>query len=166
MTSSDTGAQAVPDALAYLAGNWTVERELSAGGTTGHFTGRAEFRAGDADDGWLHVEEGVLEWGGARREAGRTLRMVPLPDGSAEVSFADGRPFHTLDLRHGRWTAVHQCAADRYEGTFTVVSPDEWHLRWEVHGPEKDQLLVSTYRRARTGAQRVPATGLRGCRTP
>ncbi|MFI9025311.1 DUF6314 family protein [Streptomyces sp. NPDC053560] len=150
MTSPDPGVRAVPDALAYLAGNWSVERELYAGEHVGHFSGRAEFRTDDADDGWLHVEEGVMEWDGAQRDASRTLRMTPLPDGSAEVSFADGRPFHTLDLRRGHWTAVHQCAADRYEGTFTVLSPDEWHLRWEVHGPAKDQLLVSVYRRATT----------------
>ncbi|MFC6066429.1 DUF6314 family protein [Streptomyces ochraceiscleroticus] len=151
MSLSRTAVHSVPDALAYLAGGWSVERELRDGGHTGRFTGRAEFRVGDADDGWLHEEEGVVEWGGVTRDAVRTLRMLPLPDGTAEVSFADGRPFHLLDLRRGRWTAVHQCAADRYEGTFTVLSPDEWHLRWAVSGPAKNQLLTSVYRRARRG---------------
>ncbi|WP_030608075.1 DUF6314 family protein [Streptomyces sclerotialus] len=149
MSSSRTTVHFVPDALAYLAGGWSVERELSDGGHTGSFTGRAQFHVGDTNGEWLHVEEGVVEWGGATRNAGRTLRMLPLPDGTAEVSFADGRPFHLLDLRRGRWTAVHQCAADRYEGTFTVLSPDEWHLRWAVRGPAKDQLLTSVYRRIR-----------------
>lgn len=151
MSSPSTTVHPVPDVLAYLSGGWSVARELYDGGHTGRFTGRAEFRAEAeaAGDGWLHVEEGVVEWGGATRNAGRTLRLAPLADGTAEVSFADGRPFHALDLRSGRWTAVHQCAADRYEGTFSVLSPDEWHLRWAVRGPAKDQLLTSVYRRAR-----------------
>ncbi|WNE95308.1 DUF6314 family protein [Streptomyces luomodiensis] len=149
MSSSNLTVHAVPDALAYLAGGWSVRRELHDGRHTGSFTGRAEFRVEDGNDGWVHAEEGVMEWGGAVRDAGRTLLMLPLPDGTAEVSFSDGRPFHLLDLRRGHWTAVHQCAADRYEGTFTVLSPDEWHLRWAVHGPAKNQLLTSVYRRAR-----------------
>ncbi|WP_051831703.1 DUF6314 family protein [Streptomyces violens] len=147
MSSSSATVHPVPDALAYLAGAWSVQRELYDGGRTGSFTGRAEFRVGDGDDGWLHLEKGVVEWGGVTRDASRTLRMLALPDGTAEVLFGDGRPFHALDLRRGRWTAVHQCAADRYEGTFTVLSPDEWHLRWAVSGPAKDQLLSSVYRR-------------------
>ncbi|WP_064457640.1 DUF6314 family protein [Streptomyces hygroscopicus] len=147
MPSSSPALHAVPDALTYLAGSWSVERELYDGGNTGSFTGRAEFRTDGADEAWLHAEEGVVEWGDAAWNAGRTLLMLPLPDGTAEVSFTDGRPFHLLDLRRGRWTAVHQCAADRYEGTFTVLSPDEWHLRWAVCGPTKDQLLTSVYRR-------------------
>ncbi|MEV0598757.1 DUF6314 family protein [Streptomyces sp. NPDC050315] len=155
MSSSSLPVHPVPDTLAYLAGAWSVQRELSDGGHTGSFTGRAEFRIanGDEADEWLHVEEGAVEWGGATRQATRTLRMQALPDGTAEVSFSDGRPFHALDLRRGRWTAVHQCAADRYEGTFTVLSPDEWHLRWAVRGPAKDQLLTSVYRRVREPAQ-------------
>ena len=147
----------VPEVLAFLAGTWHVERELRDGDRTGHFTGTAEFRpesdgsdnGGDGDGDWLHVEDGVMDWGEVSREAGRTLRLTPHADGTADVFFADGRPFHTLDLRAGRWTAVHPCAADHYEGTFTVVSPDEWHLRWDVRGPAKDQLLDSVYTRVR-----------------
>ncbi|MEU2085279.1 DUF6314 family protein [Streptomyces albus] len=139
----------VADALSYLAGAWTVRRELRdrAAGHSGWFTGRAEFRRDGTGTEWLHVEEGILEWGGTRRQAGRTLRLTPNPDGTAEVAFLDGRPFHHLDLTGGRWIARHPCAADQYEGTFTVVSDDEWRLRWVVHGPAKDQLLSSVYRR-------------------
>lgn len=139
----------VPDALAYLRGRWDVQRTLRDSGAAdgaGRFTGTAEFRR--AGDGlWLHVEEGVLEWNGVRNDARRTLRMLPQPDGTAAVEFDDGRPFHHLDLRTGAWSAGHPCAADQYDGSFTVVSPDEWHLRWRVHGPSKNQLLVSAYRR-------------------
>ncbi|GAA0394897.1 DUF6314 family protein [Streptomyces luteireticuli] len=140
----------VPDAVAYLTGRWAVERELLdlRTDTTGAFRGTACFaRTGD-DGRVLHVEDGELRWGDAPAvRAGRTLGLDPAPDGTAEVTFADGRPFHGLDLRTGRWTVRHPCAADRYDGTFTVVSPDEWHLRWRTTGPAKDHLLTSVYRR-------------------
>ncbi|WP_019356551.1 DUF6314 family protein [Streptomyces sp. AA1529] len=142
----------VAETLSYLAGEWSVRREVldRSSGRRGRFDGRAEFRAGTGDE-WLHVEQGVFEWDGVRREAGRTLRLLPGPAGTAEVAFADGRFFHALDLRSGRWTAEHQCGADLYEADFTVVSPAEWRLRWLVHGPAKDQLLDSRYHRPAHG---------------
>ncbi|WP_307721562.1 DUF6314 family protein [Embleya hyalina] len=60
---------------------------------------------------------------------------------------ADGGPFHDLDLRTGRWNTRHPCAADFYDQEFTVVSQDEWHLRWRVSGPAKTQLPTSVHRR-------------------
>ncbi|MFG2141193.1 DUF6314 family protein [Streptomyces sp. NPDC048650] len=139
----------VPDAAAYLAGGWRIERSVAdlRSGALGSFRGIAHFGPDAAGDGLLHHEEGELTWGETVHPASRTLRLRPLPDGTAEVHFADGRPFHALDLRSGRWIAVHPCAADRYEGTFTVVAADEWHLAWRVGGPAKDQLLRSVYRR-------------------
>ncbi|MEU7429411.1 DUF6314 family protein [Streptomyces sioyaensis] len=139
----------VPDAAAYLAGRWDVERTVHdlRTGTEGHFRGTAEFRPDDAAGALLHHEEGQLTWGGTVYPASRTLRLRPRPDGTAAVDFADGRPFHDLDLRTGRWTAVHPCAEDGYEGCFTAVTADEWQLRWRVAGPAKDQLLCSVYRR-------------------
>jgi len=139
----------VPDAAAYLRGRWSIERtvyDLRAG-AEGSFRGTAEFRPDPAGPGMLHLEEGRLRWGGAEQPASRTLRLRPRPDGTAEVDFADGRPFHDLDLRTGRWSTVHPCAADRYAGTFTVTGADTWHLEWRVAGPAKDQLLRSEYRR-------------------
>lgn len=151
MPSAEMNLLPVPDAIAYLAGRWSVERELREGAPgsegSGRFTGSAEFRA--AGDGlWLHAEEGVLEWNGVRNRAVRTLRVIPLPDGTADVEFGDGRPFHHLDLRTGSWTAGHPCAPDHYEGTFTILSGQEWHLSWRVRGPAKDQILTSVHRRA------------------
>ncbi|MFI1496288.1 DUF6314 family protein [Streptomyces platensis] len=144
-----TGPHPVPDVAAYLSGRWRVERTVDdlRNGVEGGFRGTAEFRTDATGEALLHHEEGRLTWGGTVSPASRTLRLRPRPDGTAEVGFADGRPFHDLDLRTGRWTAVHPCAADRYEGTFTAVGPDEWHLEWRVGGPAKDQLLCSVYRR-------------------
>ncbi|ARF58534.1 DUF6314 family protein [Streptomyces gilvosporeus] len=146
-------AHPVPDAAAYLAGRWRIVRTVRdlRSGAEGRFRGTAHFRPDPSGAGLLHCEEGELTWDGAVHPASRTLRLIPLPDGTAEVRFADGRPFHDLDLRSGRWRAVHPCAADRYQGTFTAVAADEWRLEWRVGGPAKDQLLRSVYRRADTG---------------
>ncbi|CAM5478526.1 hypothetical protein GCM10010329_30010 [Streptomyces spiroverticillatus] len=144
----------VADAAAYLAGGWSVERGVRdlALGVEGRFVGTADFREGEGSGGVLsHEEEGRLDWDGRTFPSSRTLRLCPRGDGTAEVEFADGRPFHDLDLREGSWHAVHPCAADRYEGTFTVRSADEWHLEWRVTGPAKDQSLRSVYRRRADG---------------
>ncbi|MEU9114949.1 DUF6314 family protein [Streptomyces sp. NPDC048483] len=140
----------VPDAATYLAGGWRIARTVRdlCTGAEGSFHGTAQFRPDAAGAGLLHIEEGELTWAGTVHPASRTLRLRPLPDGTARITFADGRPFHDLDLRTGRWTAVHPCADDRYEGIFTVIAADEWHLEWRVGGPAKEQLLRSVYRRA------------------
>ncbi|MEU5418643.1 DUF6314 family protein, partial [Streptomyces sp. NPDC020667] len=134
----------VQDAAAYLAGWWTVDRTLVdlRTGSCGVFRGTAEFRRLD-DASLLHVEDGELSWNGAVNRAGRTLKLFPQADGTAEVTFADGRFFHDLDLRGGSWTTRHPCGQDLYDGTFTVASPAEWHVRWHTAGPAKDQLLRS-----------------------
>ena len=149
----------VADVTGYLIGRWSVERTVHdlRAGAEGGFRGTAEFRpdtepraSGGAQASRaavLHVEEGQLTWDGRAYVASRTLRLRACADGTAEVEFADGRPFHDLDLRTGSWTAVHPCAADRYEGTFLARSAEEWHLEWRVSGPAKDQLLRSVYRR-------------------
>ncbi|MBQ1123943.1 DUF6314 family protein [Streptomyces sp. B15] len=155
----------VTDSAGYLAGLWSIERVVidRRTETEGSFRGSAEFRAADAagvagaaeaaeaagapEGALLHREEGQLTWGGRSYPATRVLCLLPRPDGTAEVTFADGRHFHELDLRSGDWSVVHLCAADRYEGRFTVCSPDEWHLQWRIIGPAKEQLLQSVYRR-------------------
>ncbi|MGK5643071.1 DUF6314 family protein, partial [Streptomyces sp. URMC 126] len=147
----------VPDAVAYLAGRWAVGRTLHdlATGLEGTFHGTAAFAPDAADPARLsHVEDGELTWNGTTNRAGRTLLLHGRPDGTADVTFADGRPFHSLDLRTGRWTPHHPCGRDRYDGTFTVVSPDEWHLTWRTTGPAKDLLQLSVYRREPHPSQR------------
>ncbi|MFJ8108627.1 DUF6314 family protein [Streptomyces sp. NPDC096132] len=139
----------VPDALVYLAGSWRVERSVRdlAGGDTGVFTGATVFRPLDGG-GLLHHESGTFTWQGIPRPAERTLRFLPGPTpGTADVRFADGRPFHDLDLTTGRHTADHPCSADLYRGEFTVRDTDHWRTVWRVAGPAKDLLLTTDYGR-------------------
>ncbi len=111
-------------------------------------------RAGAASEqlGTLaYREEGCLELGGFETLAHQSyLYAFPAPHRAhrAEVRFADGRPFHVLDLRDGQWSAEHVCAADLYRGRFRAEGPDRWSVLWTVTGPRKDQVLESLFTRA------------------
>ncbi len=139
----------VPDVLAYLAGRWRTERTVRdlASGAEGRFEGATAFEA-LTGGGLLSREAGAFTWQGVTRPAERTLRYEPgAGSGTADVRFADGRPFHSLDLASGRHVADHPCAADLYRGEFTVRDADHWRTVWRVGGPAKDLLLITDYSR-------------------
>ncbi|MFJ4524166.1 DUF6314 family protein [Streptomyces sp. NPDC088810] len=141
----------VPDVLAHLAGRWRAERAVRdlASGAEGRFTGTTVFSPLEGG-GLLHEESGTFTWHGTARPATRTLRFLPGPTpGRADVRFADGRPFHELDLTTGRYVADHPCAADLYRGEFTVRDADHWRSVWRVGGPAKDLVLTTDYVRER-----------------
>lgn len=142
-------AEAVPVAelRAFLRGAWSLERELADRAATRR--GRARGRAVFAPDGAAlrYREEGILTLGDYRGAFFRDgLYRFPTP-ARAEVAFADGRPFHDLDLTHGAWRACHRCGDDRYEGRFAVLHADAWQAVWRVTGPRKDWVLSSRFRR-------------------
>jgi hypothetical protein len=139
----------VTDVLAYLAGRWRVARTVRdlATGDAGRFTGTTGFDPLPGG-GLLHREAGTFTWRGVARPAERTLRFLPgAVPGTADVRFADGRPFHDLDLTSGRYVADHPCAADLYRGEFTVRDAGHWRTVWRVGGPHKDLRLVTEYAR-------------------
>lgn len=149
-----SGFWPVPDALAYLAGDWRTERTVRdlESGAEGEFSGTTAF--GQLEGGGLLSEEyGTFTWQGVPRPAERTLRLLPGgTPGTADVRFSDGRPFHDLDLTSGRHIADHPCAADLYRGEFTVLAPDHWRTVWRVGGPAKNLLLTTDYTREPSGA--------------
>jgi hypothetical protein len=139
----------VPDVLTYLAGSWRVERSVRdlASGAAGEFSGTTVFGPLEGG-GLLHHESGTFTWQGVPRPAERTLRFLPgAGRGTADVRFADGRPFHDLDLTSGRYTADHPCSADLYRGEFSVLDEDHWRTVWRVRGPAKDLVLTTDYAR-------------------
>ncbi|MFF9062161.1 DUF6314 family protein [Streptomyces sp. NPDC014882] len=151
----------VPDVLAFLAGRWRAERSVRdlASGEAGRFEGTTVFGPLDGG-GLLHEESGTFVWRGVPRPAGRTLRFLPgRAPGTADVTFADGRPFHDLDLTSGRHVSGHPCAADLYRGEFTVRDADRWRTVWRVRGPAKDLVLTTDYVREAAGCVREAADG-------
>ncbi len=135
--------------LAYLEGRWRVTRTVRdlGSGESGDFDGSCEFRRERPGEALLHTEEGRFTWRGVTRPAHRAHRFEPAGDGTSEVRFPDGRPFHHLDLRTGRWTAHHPCAADGYRARYTVDGEDRWQVVWRVTGPHKDLLMITVHDR-------------------
>jgi hypothetical protein len=132
------------DLARFLPGRWRVERALEdAAIGSGRFRGSATFTPDG--DGLEWVETGRMTLGRYDGPAQRTLRIVRDGDGWA-VRFADGRPFHRLDLRAGdRCAFEHPCGADRYAGELTVSGPDAFEIAWTVTGPAKAQRLTGRY---------------------
>ncbi|MBV1937565.1 hypothetical protein KUF83_13480 [Streptomyces sp. BV286] len=160
----------VGDVLAYLAGTWRVERSVRdlASGASGIFGGTTVFEPpDDGGPGLVHRESGTFVWQGVARPAERTLRFLPGDGaGRADVRFADGRPFHGLDLSSGRHLTDHPCAADLYRGEFTVHDADRWRTVWRVGGPAKQLLLTTDYTRDRVGVRSVTARTRGGAPPP
>lgn len=143
------GRHYVADTLGYLAGRWRVERtvyDLSRN-RYGTFRGAADFTPEVPGAGLRHVERGEFTWDGETRAASREHLFEPAGDGAAFVRFADGRPFHPLDLRDGSCVADHPCAEDVYRGEFIVLAADRWRVVWRVRGPAKDLRLVTLHHR-------------------
>jgi hypothetical protein len=136
------------DLPAYLLGTWDVVRDLhDADLGAGRFAGQARFtRAGGDAIAWH--EEGRMRIGGYDGPARRELAIVPGHDAGWEVRFADGRPFHRLDLSADACAVEHPCGDDRYTGEFTVRGPDAFDVCWRVSGPRKAQALTGRYVRA------------------
>lgn len=86
----------------------------------------------------LRCEEmGRLTLPGARpMEAMRTLLWRATPGGIA-VLFADGRPFHRIDLGGARSEDVHRCGPDLYRVTYAFEAWPLWRVVWRVDGPAK-----------------------------
>ncbi|CAL9376125.1 hypothetical protein SUDANB58_00956 [Streptomyces sp. enrichment culture] len=153
-----SGLRPVPDVLAYLAGRWRTTRSVRdlASGDDGRFEGVTVFSP-LAGGGLLSHESGGFTWRGVTRPAERTLRFLPgSAPGTADVRFADGRPFHDLDLATGHHVAEHPCAADLYRGEFTVRDADRWRTVWRVGGPAKDLVLTTDYARMTGPVTRTP----------
>lgn len=117
-------------------GCWRVAR--------GPFAGTATF--GPLDEGGLpHHESGTFTRQGVSHPGERTLRYLPGNSAvSAKVRFADGRPFHDLDLTAGRRVAHLPCAAVLYRGEFTVHDGDLCRTGWRAVGA-KDLVLTTDY---------------------
>lgn len=132
------------DLRAYLLGTWEVTRALrDADLGEGRFDGIAAFTAAGVGIAWQ--EAGRMRLGRYDGPASRELRIVPAARGW-EVRFADGRPFHALDLDGADACALeHPCGEDRYTGEFSVGGPDAFEIRWRVSGPRKAQALTGRY---------------------
>lgn len=137
----------ITDLRSFLAGAWRLERVVDDARRheVGEMVGSADF----APIGPLlhYVESGELRLGRYSGAASQNyFYRFPAPH-RAEVLFADRQLFHGLDLSAGSADVSHRCADDLYRARFTVVSPDEWRVTWQIDGPRKQQRIATRLRR-------------------
>ena len=129
-----------------LLGSWSLERLIEDRRTGRRSTASGRARLACPRQGLITWEEDVLlSYGGSDLAAHRKLRIERADDELWHVHFDDGRYFHP-------WLTaapvIHRCGPDLYEGRIEL---DEgaagqiasWRTRWAVHGPRKDQLILT-----------------------
>ncbi|MGH3395772.1 MAG: DUF6314 family protein [Streptosporangiaceae bacterium] len=147
----------MPDALSFLLGAWHIDRHIDdrALGVSGSFAGTGHWTPAGAE--LAYTERGELRFNGHRGPASRSLIYRGRPDGTADVLFADGRPFYHLDPRPGSWLARHDCGRDVYELSARLLHRSgSFEERWRVRGPGKDYEIMTTLTRADDGAGGYP----------
>lgn len=130
--------------LRSFAGAWSLCRRVRHdAGWEAAFQGR--LLLAPHGEGLRHLEEGTLRMPGRPpMEARRRLLWRPDPRGVA-VLFADGRPFHRIDLRHARPKDVHPCGADLYRVAYDLSAWPRWSVRWRVDGPRHAYTMVTRH---------------------
>lgn len=141
----------VGDLCSFLAGKWDLDRQIVDRPTRleGRFLGVGWFHPAAGD--LRYEERGWLRMGVHQGRARHRLRLRPGEDGQADMTFADGSPFHHLDLRSGSWHVAHDCGEDRYLGSYLVHSCSAWEVTWTITGPHKEASLSTVYRRVTGG---------------
>ncbi len=142
----------------FLLGAWQVTRLGWDGmpARTMRLRGTARFSACAA--GLLFEERGTMAAGTYLGEAVRRYIFRLEGDGAADVCFEDGRLFHPINLEAGVAHVRHDCAPDRYEGRYRVLTPACWLLSWRVTGPRKNYRVASRFiRKAPASPREQPA---------
>lgn len=129
------------DPAAFWGAQWTIERRVTeTAGAVHHLTGTAQ-----VDGAGLYSERGILQLAqGGTSVAQRRYRWVR-DDTGIEVFFEDGRPFHRIDLSGGAPGAQHWCDPDTYNVAYDFSHWPKWSATWQVTGPRKDYVMVTTY---------------------
>lgn len=144
-------AYPISDLGAFLLGRWRIARRLHDArlGISGRLEGCARFTP--APGGLCYEEVGRLRFGAYLGEATQRYSFSIDPPTSAEVRFADGRPFHRLELSSGTADIVHRCGDDHYRGRYRVLGTDCLSVAWRVTGPRKRYSLVTLHTRLAPG---------------
>jgi Family of unknown function (DUF6314) len=129
-----------------FVGTWQVGRVISdrLAGQTGRFDGQVVLspRGGD---GLNYVETGFLRLGNGPALTATRRYMWVFQPGLVQVSFDDGRPFHSFTPGVDGAGTDHLCAADFYRVTYGFAGWPVWTAQWQVSGPRKDYTLDSRY---------------------
>lgn len=137
----------VDDLKRFLEGTWSLERAIRDDRQVGNgvLGGSAAFLP--EGNCLLYREIGRLRFGNYDDEVSREYRYSFPEPCIAQVSFADGRPFHDLDLRGGEACVRHLCGNDIYDGVIRTETLNRWSAVWTVSGPRKSLQISSCYQR-------------------
>ncbi|MEM9708709.1 MAG: DUF6314 family protein [Pseudomonadota bacterium] len=146
-STAGSGAKALPRAMTAFEGRWSVAREiLQASGQRGHFEGEATL--GPIGPGRLaYREEGTLRLDGGTPFFATRSYIWRDAKGAVEVSFDDGRPFHSFPLACPTHETVHLCPPDRYQVAYDFSQWPVWETEWQVEGPRKAYRMRTVFRR-------------------
>jgi hypothetical protein len=151
MSSLDTrggiDANGEPTLHGYFEGHWSLLRQIDdrRRGLAGTLLGEARFE--DHAEGLIYRETGRLRLGDYDGRCHQSYLYSFPKTGQVEVRFADGRFFHTLNLRDGSAAAEHLCVKDTYRTHVELKARHHWTTQWRVLGPAKDLLMTSWYLR-------------------
>ncbi len=132
-------------------GTWKINREIvdHKAKSVGVFKGKVHLAQHEDQQAIWH-ERGVLSISGAALQSERKFIWMQI-DNDIQVSFEDGRYFHTLlSPQVGRvLKAEHQCPPDHYQVEYDLSHWPHWRSVWQSKGPRKDYTMVSLFERAR-----------------
>jgi hypothetical protein len=140
------------DLFLYLQGRWQIARRVDdrREDAVYHMQGTGAFDIdpeASAPRALVYQEEVVWQPAGEPQRGLRSYRYRFDGPTFAQVLFADGSPFHELDLASGMCTVGHDCPPDRYDGLYHLLDRDTFEVRWTVVGPRKDMILATSFHR-------------------
>lgn len=136
-------------AIGDFAGAWRLQRRIedARDGRVWDGVGRAALVA-DGRGGLIHDETVILALPGQAPLTGTRRYLWAAAPGAVAVSFADGRPFHTIALGVAMSRDTHDCPPDRYVGRHDFARWPVWVVQWDVLGPRKEYRMITTWTRA------------------
>ncbi len=131
-----------------LLGEWGLEREIPG---RGRMKGRARFALLDGETA-LYEESGELCLEGGQTLHSRQSYVYEKRDDGFAVLFADTRElFHVMRFAASGNDLVaeasHLCLNDLYLSGYTVRADGSFEVWHQVHGPQKDYVIRTLYRR-------------------
>jgi len=124
-------------------GLWMLRRFIvDARGPDVDFRGSATFRP--FPGGCDYAEAGKMKIGEQIFDGRREWRWLFAGD-VVEVTYPDGRPFHSFSFDAGE--GEHLCGEDTYRVSYDFSAFPVWTACWHVSGPRKDYVSTTTYSR-------------------
>lgn len=127
-------------------GHWRLSRRIQdrLSNQEGYLSGEAIFSR-ETSHRLIYDETGELRLGrGPAMEAKRRY-LWDFRTGKVDVSFDDGRPFHSFEPHGAGRGTDHPCGDDFYTVTYDFNRWPIWTAAWKVLGPRKDYTATSTY---------------------